>query len=161
MRTGLSFAKITGTYTEQTYRHSARAALRFRLISCRAERSQSRVFAAEAADTHYSTFYDVGWPNAPHRVLRNSTIEAWENAGRPSSGNRPGEGGVIVEAGEDDQVVRYKAVAARKDYQGDVEAMPLFAGQGVGFVRRRPPAAEIVAEIISETEAVIACLARF
>ncbi len=120
----------------------------------------SRILAAEAADTYYSTFYDVGWLDAPHRVLRNSTIEAWEKAGSPPSGSRPGEGEVIVEAGENDQVVRYEAVAARKDYQGDVEAMPLWAGQGVGLVRRRQPAAEIVAEIVTEAEAVIAGLAR-
>lgn len=122
---------------------------------------QSRVLAAEASDTYYSTFYDVGWPDAPHRVLRNSTIDAWEKAGCPPPGSRPGEGEIIVGAGEDDQVVRYEAVAARKDYQGDVEAMPLWAGQGVGLVRRRQPAAEIVAEIVAEAEAVIAGLARF
>ena len=122
---------------------------------------QSRVLAAEASDTYYSTFYNVGWPDAPHRVLRNSTIDAWEKAGRPPPGSRPGEGEIIVGAGEDDQVVRYEAVAARKDYQGDVEAMPLWAGQGVGLVRRRQPAAEIVAEIVAEAEAVIAGLARF
>ncbi len=122
---------------------------------------QSRVLAAEASDTHYSTFYDVGWPDAPHRVLRNSTIDAWDKAGRPPPGSRPGEGEIIVGAGEDDRVVRYETVSARKDYQGDVEAMPLWAGQGVGLVRRRQPAAEIVAEIVAEAEAVIAGLARF
>lgn len=121
---------------------------------------QSRILAAEAADTYYSTLYDVGWPDAPGRVLRNSTIEAWEKAGRPPPGSRPGEGETIVAAGSDDQVVRYEAVSARKDYQGDVEAMPLWAGQGVGLVRRRQPAAEIVAEIVAEAEAVIAKLNR-
>ena len=79
---------------------------------------------------------------------------------RPPPGSRPGEGEIIVGAGEDDQVVRYEAVAARKDYQGDVEAMPLWAGQGVGLVRRRQSAPEIVAEIVAEAEAVIAGLAR-
>ena len=121
---------------------------------------QSRILAAEAADTYYSELYDVGWPNAPGRVLRNSTIDAWEEAGRPSPGNRPGEGDIIVGAGEDDQVVRYEAVAPRKDYQGDVEAMPLWAGQGVGLVRHRRPAADIVAEIVNEAEAVIVGIAR-
>jgi NAD(P)H-dependent flavin oxidoreductase YrpB (nitropropane dioxygenase family) len=121
---------------------------------------QSRVLGAEAADTYYSNLYDVGWPDAPGRVLRNSTIDAWEEAGRPPPGDRPGEGETIVGAGEDDQVLRYEAVAARCDYQGDVEAMPLWAGQGVGLVRRCQPAAEIVSEIVAEAEAVIAALAR-
>ncbi len=122
---------------------------------------QSRVLAAEASDTYFSMLYDIGFPNASARTLRNSTIDAWEEAGRPPPGSRPGESETIVGAGKDDQVVRYEAVAARKDYQGDVEAMPLWAGQGVGLVRRRQPAAEIVAEIATEAEAVIARLARF
>lgn len=121
---------------------------------------QARVLAAETDDTFYSTLYDVGWPDAPHRVLRNATIDAWEKAGRPPTGSRPGEGETVVAAGEDDQVVRYEAVAARKDYEGDVEAMPLWAGQGVGLVNRRQPAAEIVSEIVTEAETVIAELAR-
>ena len=58
-----------------------------------------------------------------------------------------------------DPIVRYAAKTARKDYQGDMEAMPLWAGQGVGLVRRRQPAAEIVGEIVAEAEAVIAGLA--
>jgi nitronate monooxygenase len=122
---------------------------------------QSRVLAAEVSDTYYSKLYDFGWPDAPGRVHRNSTIDACEAAGRPPTGRCPSEGETIAGAGEDDQVVRYEAVAARKDYQGDVEAMPLWAGQGVGLVRRRQPAAEIVAEIVTEAEAVIAGLARF
>lgn len=121
---------------------------------------RSRVLAADTADTFYSTLYDVGWPDAPHRVLHNTTVEAWEKAGRPPSGQRPGEGETIVRAGGGDQAVRYEAVAPRKDYDGDVEAMPLWAGQGVGLVRRRQPAAEIVAEIAAEAEAVITGLTR-
>ncbi len=99
-------------------------------------------------------------PTALGRVLRNSTVDAREEVGRPPPGSRPGEGVTIVDAGEDDQVVRYEAVAARKDYQGDVEAMPRWAGQGVGLVRRCQPAVEIVAEIVTEAEEVIARLAR-
>src|SRR5262245_11329932 len=39
--------------------------------------------------------FDIRWPKAPHRVLRNKTVEAWEAAGRPPSGKRPGEGDVV------------------------------------------------------------------
>lgn len=122
---------------------------------------QSRVFAAEASDTYYSTLYDVGWPDAPGRVLRNSTIHAWEKAGCPPPGSRPGEGETIVSAGENEMMVRYEAVTARKNCRGDVEAMPLWCGQGVGLVRRTQPAAEIVSEIVNEAKAVLKGLARF
>ena len=39
--------------------------------------------------------FDVGWPDAPHRVLRNSTYRAWEAAGSPPPGARPGEGDIL------------------------------------------------------------------
>jgi nitronate monooxygenase len=48
-----------------------------------------RIFAAGEADTFYGTLFDRGWVDAPHRTLRNSTVEAWERAGRPPSGSRP------------------------------------------------------------------------
>ena len=41
-----------------------------------------------------------------------------------------------------------------------MEAMPLWVGQGVGLVRCRQPAADIVAEIVTEVEAVIVGLAH-
>jgi nitronate monooxygenase len=53
---------------------------------------RDRVVAADAADAVRTGLFDVGWPDQPHRVLRNSTVEAWEAAGRPPSGERPGEG---------------------------------------------------------------------
>ena len=51
--------------------------------------------AASAADTVMTGVFDIGWPAAPHRVLRNSTYRAWEAAGSPPPGSRPGEGEVI------------------------------------------------------------------
>lgn len=53
-----------------------------------------RVLQASAADTVYlENLFDGGWQNAPHRVLRNRTVERWEAAGRPPSrrgrGDRP------------------------------------------------------------------------
>jgi NAD(P)H-dependent flavin oxidoreductase YrpB (nitropropane dioxygenase family) len=50
-----------------------------------------RILAAGESDTFYGTLFDRGWPAAPHRTLRNSTVEAWERAGRPASGSRPGD----------------------------------------------------------------------
>src|SRR4051812_20747835 len=54
---------------------------------------RARLLAAGAADTAYAAdLFHVGWEDAPHRALRNSTVEAWERAGRPAVGSRPGEG---------------------------------------------------------------------
>src|SRR5204863_2301353 len=39
---------------------------------------RARILAAGEGDTFYGTLFDRGWPDAPHRTLRNSTVEAWE-----------------------------------------------------------------------------------
>ena len=119
-----------------------------------------RVLGAQASDTYYTDLYDVGWPDAPGRSLRNTTVDTWEAAGRPKSGERPGEGEAVVSVGEAGQVLRYEPVAARRDYEGDIEALPLWAGQGVGLVHKRQPAADIVAEIMAEANAAVEDLSR-
>jgi nitronate monooxygenase len=85
--------------------------------------------AAETDAQWYADLYEVGWMGAPHRALRNSTSEAWEAAGRPPLGSRPGEGDVGT--------------------TGDVEAASLWAGQSVGLARQLQTSAEIVAELVS------------
>jgi nitronate monooxygenase len=113
---------------------------------------RSRVFAASASDTYYTTLFDGGWPDAPARVIRNETVDAWEAAGRPGAGSRPGESDVIVTSGDGGEIKRYAAYAMRTDMKGDVEAAPLWAGQGVGLVTKEQTAAEIIAEMMAEAE---------
>ena len=109
-----------------------------------------RVIAAVETDAEwYADLYDVGWPNAPHRALRNSTAEAWEAAGRPPDGSRPGEGEVIAHFPSGEAIVRYEPGAPLAGTTGDIEALSLWAGQSVALATRRRPAAEIVAELVS------------
>jgi nitronate monooxygenase len=82
--------------------------------------------------------FDVGWA-APHRVLRNSTYERWQAAGRPPRGQRPSEGETVAEG-----VPRYALNLPLSGTDGDVEAMAMYAGQGVGTVDAIEPAAAIV-----------------
>ena len=49
------------------------------------------IAAAETDPQWYPDLYDIGWPDAPHRALRNSTAAAWEAAGRPPTGSGPGK----------------------------------------------------------------------
>jgi nitronate monooxygenase len=54
---------------------------------------RDRLLQAAEDDTVYlEELFDIGWAKAPHRVLRNDTVTAWEAAGRPARGKRPGEG---------------------------------------------------------------------
>src|SRR5262249_23041486 len=112
---------------------------------------RERLLAASTDDAVYlEDLFDIGWPNAPHRVLRNKVVVEWEAAGRPPSGERPGEGEVVVVSKTFGEVVRYRPFMALADVEGDVDALPLWAGQSVGLVRQIKPAAEIVHDINAE-----------
>ncbi len=109
-----------------------------------------RVMHASEVDAQwYANLYDVGWPDAPHRALRNSTAEMWEAAGRPPPGSRPGEGDVIAHFDSGDPIVRYSTAAPMVGTTGDVDALSLWAGQSVALARQPQPAADIVAELVS------------
>jgi NAD(P)H-dependent flavin oxidoreductase YrpB (nitropropane dioxygenase family) len=112
-------------------------------------RYRDRLLSAKETDTEYGTLYDVGWPDAPSRSLRNKTVDAWEAAGRPPAGRRPGEGAVIAKSAHGD-VVTYQVHTPEAGDEGDIDALSLWSGQGVGLVRRIQPAAEIVREIFDE-----------
>jgi nitronate monooxygenase len=109
----------------------------------------ARLVSAGAADTVLTDLFDGGWPGAPHRVLRNSTYARWDKAGRPAAGSRPGEGELVARHG-DLEIPRYAADEPRRETTGDLEAMCLYAGQGVGLVTEIEPAAEIVSRIAAE-----------
>lgn len=108
---------------------------------------RERVVASTGTDTVLTTLFDIGWPDAPHRVLRNATVDAWQAGGSPS-GMRPGEGDVVAHlAGR--RVVRYSSAMPTRDASGDVAAMALYAGLGVDGVVRIEAAAHIVERLLS------------
>jgi nitronate monooxygenase len=107
------------------------------------------IAAAETDPQWYANLYDVGWPDSPHRALRNSTAKAWEAAGRPPDSQRPGAGDVIAHFASGEAIVRYEPAPPMVGTTGDIEALSMWAGQGVALARKRQPAAEIVAELSS------------
>lgn len=111
---------------------------------------RKKVLSASTSDTYYSKLFDGTWPDAAGRVIENKTISDWEFAGKPAPGLRPGENETIVHDSENNEIKRYDAVAMTSRMTGDIEAAPLWAGQGVGLVKREQSAAEIVDEIITE-----------
>jgi NAD(P)H-dependent flavin oxidoreductase YrpB (nitropropane dioxygenase family) len=113
-------------------------------------RYRESLVAAEETDTVHTGLFDIGWPDAPHRVLRNGTVEAWEAAGRLPSGQRPGEGEVVATSRTRGPIKRYSSYTPGPDTEGDIDALSLWAGQGVGLLSRVQPAAEIVREIAEE-----------
>jgi len=119
-------------------------------------RYQELLLRARETDTIYlDNLFDVRWPNAPHRTLRNKTVEAWEAAGRPASGQRPGEGEVIATSRSSGPIVRYQSYTPGPDVEGDIDALSLWAGQSVGLVSKLQPAGEIVREIAEEARLIL------
>src|SRR5581483_8943591 len=109
---------------------------------------RERVSAASETDAHwYAGLYDVEWPDAPHRALRNATAEAWEAAGSPEGGSRPGEGEVVAHGPAGQPIVRYTSAMALAGSTGRIDELSLWAGQSVALARRVQPAADIVAEL--------------
>jgi nitronate monooxygenase len=107
-----------------------------------------QLVAAEPDDTVLTYLFDGGWPGAAHRVLRNSTYEEWEAAGGPEPGERPNEGEIVAET-DGVPIARYAADEPRRSTTGEIEAMCLYAGRGVGAITSVEPAAEIVARLVS------------
>jgi len=105
----------------------------------------SALIAARPQDTVYTEAFWVGWPDAPHRVLRSclQTADAFE-------GEIVGEG--ETETGERFPLQRYQSGVPDRRMTGAVEAMSLWAGESVGEVRRVEPAATIVHDLAGEAE---------
>lgn len=110
-------------------------------------RYRDEVLRAAGEDAVRSDLFDVGWPRAPHRVLGNSTIRRWMEAGRPAAPGRPGEGEALAFRPDGTPVQRYHFAAPHAAITGDAEAMALYAGQAVGLVRREEAAAAIVQDL--------------
>jgi nitronate monooxygenase len=112
--------------------------------------------ADETATTHEARLFNVGWDNAPHRVLKNSTYDAWVAAGRPEPGNRPGEGEHIGTLTNGTPVLRYSDDAPTQQVaSGDPEMFCLYAGQSVGLITTVKSAGDIVRDVVSEARSVL------
>lgn len=115
-----------------------------------------RIVQAAAADTVYTTdLYDISWPGAPTRTLRNRTFAEWEAAGRPAHGHRPGEGTSVgrirLPSGESFELPRYSGAASPLvGFEGDIDYVAMWAGESVEFVTDVLPAAEIVRRLAEE-----------
>ena len=104
---------------------------------------------ASAEDTVYTDRFSVDWPNAPHRVLR-SSIEAAEAFDGDIVGERTNR-----YTGQRFPVKRWAIGTALRTTTGAIEAMALWAGEGVGSVQALQPAGHIVPEIVAEAESLL------
>ena len=100
------------------------------------------LLAATADATVHTTAFGEGWPDAPHRVLRIARERAAACADR-----------VVARAAYRDQsweVVRWSAQPPTVFTTGEVAAMAMYAGCGVGDIADVPTAAQIVERMMAE-----------
>jgi NAD(P)H-dependent flavin oxidoreductase YrpB (nitropropane dioxygenase family) len=93
---------------------------------------------AGAEDTVLTEAFGVGWPEAPHRVLRSAleTAEGLDDDGVATLG-----GG---------EIPRFAPQPPTRQVEGELGAMALYAGLSVDAVTGFQPAAEIVAELAAD-----------
>lgn len=108
------------------------------------------ILAAEAGATVRTTCFDGMWPDAPHRVIRNSTFDMWDAAGRPPEGRRPGEGDPVLTLPNGTSLPRYFVATPSAGMSGEIEASAMYAGMGLGAITQQQPASEIVADLVSK-----------
>jgi len=105
------------------------------------------LFAARAEDTVLTTAYSVGWPDAPHRVLR-SAVAAAEALDAPIAGETP-IGPTRM------PIPRFGVYPPIGSTTGRVDAMALYAGESVGAVKLVQPAAEILRELAEGADRIL------
>lgn len=107
----------------------------------------SRLISAEDADTVVTRTFEGGWPDAPHRVIRNPVVTEWEAANAPQRGERPGEGEIIASR-DGRPVLRYDDAQPTRDTVGDIALMAMYAGTSVRGVSAHEPAERIIERLI-------------
>jgi nitronate monooxygenase len=118
---------------------------------------RKRLYEAKETGTMHSLLFNKGW-ECTHRTLRNSTSDAWEQAGRSRAGTRPGETDIVAHKPDGTPIERYTSATPNENLTGDIEALPMWAGQGVHRLNQTQPAAAIFRELLTETRQ---CLDRF
>lgn len=113
------------------------------------EEWKQRIVDGGAEDTLYSEdLFDGGWV-APHRVLRNRLVRDWEATGEKHQGPI---GEVIRWNGDRLEVPRYAAFMATPRFDGDLDDVPLWAGQSIELVHDVRDAGDIVRDLVREAE---------
>ncbi|GJM27300.1 MAG: 2-nitropropane dioxygenase [Phycisphaerae bacterium] len=113
---------------------------------------RTAILESQSDDSVYTYCFDGGWPNAAHRVLRNDTLTAWEAAGCPKSGDRPGEGDTLAQNDSGASIRRYDITPPTIGMNGAIHDCCLYAGAGCGKINDIPSASDVLKRIWSEYE---------
>lgn len=112
---------------------------------------RERLMQSGETDMIYSQLFNKGW-ECTHRTLKNSTFNRWDQAGRPEPGARPGEEDVVALRADGTPIERYTSATPHETFTGEIEALPMWAGQGVHAIKGVQSASDIFRELVRETQ---------
>ncbi len=118
-------------------------------------RYKELLVAAAGGETVVTDEFSVWWPEGsrPCRVLRSALELA----------RQLGDDEVVARLGSEPDAMEIPARAVLPPgaiVDGDIDAMALYAGDGVGRITSIRPAAEVVAQVVAEAEALLAGVGR-
>ncbi|HEY0625137.1 MAG TPA: nitronate monooxygenase [Allosphingosinicella sp.] len=113
------------------------------------------IVRAGARDLIETELFDGGWSNAPHRVIRNTTVRCWEEAGCPPAGARPGEAERVGSFPDGRPLLRYDVATPWAQMEGDWESAALYAGASAQLVRSVEPVRCIFSNIVADAAAAL------
>lgn len=121
---------------------------------------KSRLISSTATDTLRTALFGRETPDFnPMRVLRNRVVREWGGRAAevpPDTASLPVIGETVL-GGQAVAVHRFSnLVPMRGLTTGDLEEMPLLAGQGVGLITEVEPAAAVIAEMTEQAGAMLA-----
>jgi NAD(P)H-dependent flavin oxidoreductase YrpB (nitropropane dioxygenase family) len=99
-----------------------------------------RLVKGSAADTVITERFDVGWPDAPVRVLA-SSLDAAERSSDDVVATITAADGTVTE------IPRFATTAPSRDTVGNLEAMALYAGTSIDAISHRATVAEVMSEL--------------
>lgn len=116
---------------------------------------KDRVVQAQPGDTVLTDVFVLNWPKgAAVRVLQNSVTQGLEGRYLGHDPETLPREPIAWDNGQ--PLLRFSTDSPMRDTTGDLEAMALYAGDGVGAIGAVVPAAQRLAEIVTEARAALA-----
>lgn len=123
------------------------------------EEYKQRLLKARSQDTVLTKLFDMGWPDAAHRVIRNRAYNDWEAADCPASGSRPDENAVVatLDIGpEPVELPRYTVTPPLIQFNGDLEESALYCGESCDRIDTIENADIVMEQLIAELNTALA-----
>ncbi|HEX7028928.1 MAG TPA: nitronate monooxygenase [Gammaproteobacteria bacterium] len=102
-----------------------------------------RVVQAKSEDTLHTTLFHINWPDhAPVRVIQNSVTRGEHDSSR-----------IIIGQEDERPIYLFSTDSPLRETDGDLEAMALYAGQGVSAINAIVPARQRIEDLLRQAAA--------